>query len=68
MTKPVNVLGLPHLTTAEIFGAGAQRISVGGALTWVAMKAFADAAVAIRDTGDLSSLGARLPLGDWFAG
>ena len=66
VTKPVNVLALPGLTVAEIFEAGAQRISVGGALTWVAMKAFADAAVALRDTGDLSALAARLPLGDWL--
>src|SRR5262249_61844927 len=40
VTKPVNVLAVPHLSVAEIFDAGAQRISVGGALTWVAMKAF----------------------------
>jgi 2-methylisocitrate lyase-like PEP mutase family enzyme len=66
VTKPVNVLALPGLTIAEIFAAGAQRVSVGGALTWVAMKAFADAAVVLRDTGDLSALAARLPLGDWL--
>jgi 2-methylisocitrate lyase-like PEP mutase family enzyme len=66
VTKPVNVLAVPHLTTAQIFEAGAQRISVGGALTWVAAKAFADAATAIRDGGDLSALAARLPLGDWL--
>jgi 2-methylisocitrate lyase-like PEP mutase family enzyme len=66
VTKPVNVLALPGLTVGEIFAAGAQRVSVGGALTWVAMKAFADAAIALRDTGDLSALAARLPLGDWL--
>jgi 2-methylisocitrate lyase-like PEP mutase family enzyme len=66
VTRPVNVLALPHLRVAEIFEAGAQRISVGGALTWVAAKAFADAAVAMRDEGDLSALAARLPLGDWL--
>jgi 2-methylisocitrate lyase-like PEP mutase family enzyme len=66
VTKPVNVLALPGLTTAEIFGAGAQRVSVGGALTWVAAKAFVDAAVALRDEGDVSALAARLPLADWF--
>jgi 2-methylisocitrate lyase-like PEP mutase family enzyme len=68
VSKPVNVLALPGLTLDEIVAAGAQRVSVGGGLTWVAVKAMADAAVAIRDRGDLSSLGARLPLGDWFAG
>ena len=40
----------------------AQRVSVGGALAWVAIKAMAGAAQEIRDTGDFSSLAARLPL------
>jgi len=65
--RPVNVLARPELTVAEIVGAGAQRISVGGALAWVAVKAFADAAAAIRDTGDLSVLAPRVPLGEWFS-
>jgi 2-methylisocitrate lyase-like PEP mutase family enzyme len=51
----------------EIVEAGGTRISVGGALTWVAMRAMADAAQEIRDTGDFSSLAARLPLKEWFA-
>jgi acetylornithine/succinyldiaminopimelate/putrescine aminotransferase len=42
LAKPVNVLALPGLTVAEVFEAGAQRVSVGGALTWVAAKALAD--------------------------
>ncbi len=67
VSKPVNVLAVPGLTAAEVFGAGAQRLSVGGALTWVAAKALADAATALRDTGDLSVLSARLPLGEWLA-
>ncbi|MCI0687855.1 MAG: isocitrate lyase/phosphoenolpyruvate mutase family protein [Sporichthyaceae bacterium] len=65
--RPVNVLARPELSLAEIVAAGAQRISVGGALAWVAVKAFADAAAAIRDSGDLSALAARVPLGEWFA-
>jgi 2-methylisocitrate lyase-like PEP mutase family enzyme len=68
VSKPVNVLAVPRLSFAEMTGAGAQRISVGGALTWVAAKAFADAATAIRDRGDFSALDARLPLDEWFAG
>lgn len=64
--KPVNVLALPGLSFGELAAAGARRVSVGGGLTWVAVKAMADAATAIRDTGDFSSLSARLPLGDWF--
>jgi len=67
VSKPVNVLAVPGLTAAEIFAAGAQRISVGGSLAWVAAKALADAATAIKEDGDLSSLNARLPLGEWLA-
>ena len=66
VSKPVNVLAVPRLTVGEIAGAGARRISVGGALTWVAAKAFAEAATAIRDTGDLSALAARVPIDRWF--
>jgi 2-methylisocitrate lyase-like PEP mutase family enzyme len=64
--KPVNVLARPDLTFAELAEAGAQRVSVGGGLTWVAVKAFADAATAIRDGGDFSALSASVPLRDWF--
>ena len=67
VSKPVNVLAVPGLSVAEIVDAGAQRISVGGSLTWVAVKAFADAAGAILDRGDVSALSARVPLDDWFA-
>jgi 2-methylisocitrate lyase-like PEP mutase family enzyme len=67
VSRPVNVLALPGLTVPEIVEAGGQRISVGGSLTWVAVKAMADAAAEIRDTGDLSSLSARVPLGEWLA-
>jgi 2-methylisocitrate lyase-like PEP mutase family enzyme len=44
VTKPVNVLRLGGLSVREIFDAGAQRVSVGGALTWVARDAFVEAA------------------------
>ena len=67
VSKPVNVLARAELSLAEIVGAGAKRVSVGGALTWVAVKAMVDAAEAIRDRGDFSALGARLQLGEWFA-
>jgi len=68
VAKPVNVLALPGLSLAEVVEAGAQRVSVGGSLTWVAVKALADAATAIRDDGDLSVLAARLPLAEWLGG
>jgi 2-methylisocitrate lyase-like PEP mutase family enzyme len=64
--RPVNVLALPGLTFAEVAEAGAQRVSVGGALTWVAAKALADAASSLRDEGDFDVLSARVPLDDWF--
>lgn len=55
VSKPVNVLATPSLTFAEIVEAGAQRVSVGGSLAWVARRAFTDAASAIRDRGDFSA-------------
>jgi 2-methylisocitrate lyase-like PEP mutase family enzyme len=67
VSRPVNVLALSGLTVTEIAAAGGQRISVGGSLTWVAVSALAAAAAEIRDTGDLSSLAARVPLDDWFS-
>jgi 2-methylisocitrate lyase-like PEP mutase family enzyme len=67
VSKPVNVLARPHLTTADIAGAGGRRISVGGAFTWVAVRAVVTAAKQIRDEGDFSSLDVRLPLGKWLA-
>ena len=65
VSKPVNVLALSNLSFAEIADTGAQRVSVGGGLTWVAVKAAADAASAMRE-GDFSALSARVPLADWF--
>jgi 2-methylisocitrate lyase-like PEP mutase family enzyme len=67
VARPVNVLAFGDLSFAEIAGAGAQRVSVGGGLAFVAVAAFADAARAIREDGDFSSLGVRVPLRDWFA-
>src|SRR5262249_26898758 len=39
VTKPVNVLARPNLTAAEVFGAGAPRIMVGGRLARAACPA-----------------------------
>jgi 2-methylisocitrate lyase-like PEP mutase family enzyme len=66
VSKPLNVLYLPGLTLPEIVEAGGQRISVGGALAWVSVAAFADAAQRIRE-GDLSVLSARPNLKEWLA-
>ena len=67
VSTPVNVLALPGLTMAEMAGAGAQRVSVGGALTWTAVNAMAAAATEIRDRGDFSLLGTGAALREWFA-
>jgi 2-methylisocitrate lyase-like PEP mutase family enzyme len=65
VAKPVNVLARPELTFDALVKAGAQRVSVGGALTWSAVKALVEAATAIRDRGDFSLLGSSPP-GDWL--
>jgi 2-methylisocitrate lyase-like PEP mutase family enzyme len=67
-SRPVNVLGLPHLSVSEIAGAGARRISVGSLLAWVAVDAMADAAERVRDEGDLSSLKVSGRIGEWLGG
>ena len=55
VSKPVNVLARADLTFAEIAEAGAQRVSVGGSLTWLTVRALTEAATAIRDRGDFSA-------------
>ncbi|MDQ3620855.1 MAG: isocitrate lyase/phosphoenolpyruvate mutase family protein [Actinomycetota bacterium] len=55
-SKPVNVLARPNLSMSEITDAGAQRVSVGGPLTWVAVAAMVNAAQRMRDDGDFSAL------------
>jgi 2-methylisocitrate lyase-like PEP mutase family enzyme len=65
-SKPLNVLGRPGMTVAEIAEAGGQRISVGSQLTWVAVAAMAKAAEEIRDVGEFSALSLRVPLNEWL--
>ena len=67
VTRPVNVLARPGLSFADMTGAGAQRVSVGGSLTWVATAALVEAARAIRDEGDFSALKARSPDDEWLS-
>src|SRR5829696_5669876 len=68
--KPVNVLGSPRLgmTIEEIFDAGAQRISVGGGLTWAAVDAAIEVAERIADDGDLSGLSTPGRVQEWLRG
>ena len=66
VSKPVNVLAVPQLTMAELAEAGAQRVSVGGSLTWVALSGMVAAAEAIRDRGDFGALAARVRVDEWL--
>jgi 2-methylisocitrate lyase-like PEP mutase family enzyme len=66
VAKPVNVLARPTLTMSDMVGAGAQRVSVGGALTWVAVAGLVAAAQAIRDRGDFSALAHGVAIDDWL--
>jgi 2-methylisocitrate lyase-like PEP mutase family enzyme len=66
-SKPINVLARPDLTLNEIVSAGAQRISVGGSLTWTATEAMAHAAERIRDEGDFSALASPGRVRQWLA-
>ena len=63
----MNVLARPDLSLRQLVDVGAQRISLGGALTEVAASAMASAATAIRDRGDFSPLAVALPLEEWLA-
>jgi len=56
VSKPVNVLAFPGMTVAALAAAGARRISVGGALAWVALDALTTAAARIRDEGTFEPL------------
>ncbi len=68
VSKPVNVLARPGLSMSEIVTAGAQRISVGGSLAWVAIEAMADAAEQMRDEGDFSGLKVSGRAWEWLDG
>ena len=67
MTKPVNVLARPKLALSEIFEAGAQRVSLGGSLAFLAVSAMAGAAETIRDDGDFTSITLGPKLGEWLS-
>jgi 2-methylisocitrate lyase-like PEP mutase family enzyme len=65
-SKPLNVLARHDLSTSEIADAGGRRISLGGALTWVAVGAMAAAAKEMRDLGDFSSLDTPVQIDEWL--
>ncbi len=66
-SKPLNVLTGPGLPVAEIVEAGAQRISVGGRLAWVAINSMAAEAVKLRDGGEFSSLADPAQIIEWLS-
>ena len=66
--KPVNVLAHKGLAMSEIVDAGARRVSVGGALTWVGVGAVAAAAERMRNEGDFSMLGGPGRIKEWLGG
>jgi 2-methylisocitrate lyase-like PEP mutase family enzyme len=68
VSKPVNVLARRGLSMDEIAGAGARRVSVGGALTWVAVNAMAAAAGKMLHDGDFSSLERPTQFKEWLGG
>jgi 2-methylisocitrate lyase-like PEP mutase family enzyme len=65
-SRPLNVLALPGMSLSEITEAGAQRVSVGSGLTWVAASALADAAQRLRDEGDFSALTSSAKIRELF--
>jgi 2-methylisocitrate lyase-like PEP mutase family enzyme len=65
-SRPLNVLARPDLTFEQVAAAGAQRVSVGGGLTWVAASAMAAAAERMLRDGDFSALDVRAPVAEWL--
>jgi 2-methylisocitrate lyase-like PEP mutase family enzyme len=65
-SRPLNVLARAGLSMREIVDAGGRRVSVGGALTWVAVGAMVAAAEKMRDDGDFSGLAASVRLEEWL--
>jgi 2-methylisocitrate lyase-like PEP mutase family enzyme len=63
----VNVLARPKLPLADVFEAGAQRVSLGGSLAFIAVAAMAEAAEAIRDRGDFTPITMPPKIRDWLA-
>jgi 2-methylisocitrate lyase-like PEP mutase family enzyme len=65
--KPVNVVmsaADPALTVAELGAAGVRRISVGGALSRLALAAFLDGAREMRDRGGFTWMRRTVPTGE----
>lgn len=64
VSRPLNVvmsMGNPSLTVSDLADAGVKRISVGGALSRLALTAVRDAAVAMRDEGRFDWVSRAIP-------
>jgi 2-methylisocitrate lyase-like PEP mutase family enzyme len=68
VAKPVNVLAHPGLSMHEIVGAGAQRVSLGGALAWTAIGAMAATVEEMSRLGVFSSLTSGAQVKQWLDG
>jgi 2-methylisocitrate lyase-like PEP mutase family enzyme len=68
VSKPLNVLAHPGLSMHEIVHAGAQRVSVGGALAWTAVGAMAAAVEEMSRLGVFASLGSGAQVREWLEG
>jgi 2-methylisocitrate lyase-like PEP mutase family enzyme len=66
VSKPVNVLVHGGLNRREVEEAGAQRMSVGGALCWASVHAFAEVANQLH-AGDFSGLRGSRQVGEWLS-
>lgn len=66
VSRPVNVLARPGLSFAELAEAGANRVSVGGSLTWAAVRSMVEAAKAIIEDGDFAAMSASPPPDSWL--
>jgi 2-methylisocitrate lyase-like PEP mutase family enzyme len=68
VSKPLNVLAFSRLNLrfAEIAAAGAQRVSVGGGLTWSAVNGAIEAAERIIDDGDFSGTATPGRVKEWL--
>lgn len=65
--KPVNVVmsaADPALTTADLAAAGVKRISVGGALSRLALAAFMSGARAMKERGSFAWMADTMPTRD----
>jgi 2-methylisocitrate lyase-like PEP mutase family enzyme len=60
--KPLNVIGGPFATVAELAEAGARRISTGGSLARVAYGAFLASAKEIAEQGTFAGLASGVPI------